>query len=179
MKIVYIVGSLSKDSLNRRLAETLVANAPADVEMVEAKISELPLYNRDFDNDFPQAAREFKETVASADGVILITPEHNRAYSAALHNAIEWTSRPYGDWALAGKPVATIGTSPSGIGTAAAQQSLRASLLFFGTKVMGQPEGYINALTTGIAEGEVHADTQEFLKGWVEAFVNFVQAEQN
>ncbi|WP_353067228.1 NADPH-dependent FMN reductase [Arcanobacterium hippocoleae] len=111
MKIVYLVGSLSKDSLNRQLANVLVQNAPEGVEMVEANIADLPLFNRDLENDFPPAAREFKDLVTSADGVLFITPEYNRSYSAAIHNAIEWTSRPYGEWALAGKPVATIGTS--------------------------------------------------------------------
>lgn len=179
MKIAYIVGSLSKDSLNRRLAQVLVENAPEGVEMVEAKIADLPVFNRDLEHDFPPAAREFKDTVADADGVLFITPEHNRSYSAAIHNAIEWTSRPYGEWALAGKPVATIGTSPSGIGTAVGQQSLRASLLFFGAKIMGQPEGYINALTSGIADGEVNEGSAEFLKSWIKAFADFVATAGN
>ncbi|MBM7825211.1 chromate reductase [Arcanobacterium pluranimalium] len=176
MKIVYIVGSLSEDSINRRLANELRELAPQGVEMVEASIKDLPLYSRDYDSDFPQVARDFKDLLSSADGVILVTPEHNRSFSAPLHNAIEWSSRPYGEWALGGKVIATIGASPSGIGTAAGQQSLRAMLQFFNVKLMGQPEGYINALTTGLAEGEANADAKEFLKSWIEAFVDFVNA---
>lgn len=178
MKIVYIVGSLSAESLNRRLAQVLVENAPENVEMVEAKIADLPLFNRDLEQNFPPAAREFKELVASADGVLFITPEHNRSYSAALHNAIEWTSRPYGEWALADKPVATIGTSTGGIGTAVGQQSLRSSLMFFGCKVMGQPEGYINAEASGIAKGEIAPDSEEFLRSWIHTFADFVAAQK-
>lgn len=177
MKIAYLVGSLSESSLNRALSKALVSVAPEGVELVEVEIKDLPLYNRDFDGNFPQVAADFKAAVAEADGVIFITPEHNRMFSAALHNAIEWTSRPYGEWALAGKPVATIGTSPSGIGTAAGQQPLRAMVQFFGVKLMGQPEGYIDATKSGIeADGTfTNESTKEFLAGWVGAFAQFVE----
>lgn len=181
MKIVYLVGSLAKDSLNRGLSEALVELAPEGVEMVEAEIKDLPLFNRDLENDMPEPAANFKSLVASADAVLLITPEHNRSYSAAIHNAIEWTSRPYGEWALAGKPIAIIGTSPSGIGTAVAQSQLRSSLMFFGSPIMGQPEGYIDATKTGLTEtGSVsNEDSREFLKGWMQTFVDFAKANSN
>lgn len=175
MKIAYIVGSLSERSLNRRLAETLIEVAPEGVEFVEAEIKDLPLYNRDLDGNFPEVATNFKKIVAEADAVLLVTPEHNRSISAALHNAIEWTSRPYGEWALAGKPVATIGTATSGVGTAAAQQHLRSMLLFFGAKVMGQPEGYIDASASGIASGEIAESSREFFGTWISAFVDFAK----
>ncbi|WHU61654.1 NAD(P)H-dependent oxidoreductase [Trueperella pyogenes] len=177
MKIVYLVGSLSKDSINRKLAEALVELAPEGVDMVEAEIKDLPMYNRDLDGNFPEITTEFKSLVASADGVLLITPEHNRTFSAPLHNAIEWTSRPYGQWDLAGKPVATIGTSASGIGTAAAQQHLRSTLLFFSPKMMGQPEAYIDARLTGIVEdGAVTNEaSRKVLADFIAAFVRFVE----
>ncbi|MFP7696623.1 NADPH-dependent FMN reductase [Trueperella sp. LYQ143] len=179
MKIVYIVGSLAQNSLNRTLAETLVELAPHGVEMVEAPIRDLPLFNRDLEQDFPPVAAEFKSLVASADGILFVTPEHNRSYSAAIHNAIEWTSRPYGQWALAGKPVATIGVSPSGIGTAVAQQQLRSSLLFFGTKVMGQPEGYVDGKRAGLVDhGKVTDEAaREVLAQFISSFTQFVQAQ--
>ncbi len=174
MKIAYVVGSLSSESLNRKLAELLAELAPDNVELVEAKIAELPLYNRDYDGNWPAVATEFKEQILQADGVILITPEHNRSFSAALHNALEWLSRPWGQGALGGKPVATIGAAISPLATGAAQQPLRSMLTFFNARVMGQPEGYINALATGLADGEVKPDTREFLANWIVAFADFV-----
>ncbi|MDY5585550.1 MAG: NAD(P)H-dependent oxidoreductase [Arcanobacterium sp.] len=178
MKIVYLVGSLSAESMNRKLAEELVALAPEGVELVEAKIADLPLYNRDFDGNWPAVATEFKQQIIDADGVLLITPEHNRSFSAALHNALEWTSRPYGTAALTGKPVATIGASVSGIGTAAGQQPLRSMMAFFGAKLMGQPEGYINGIETGLMAGEVVPASKEFFAGWIKAFADFVAANK-
>lgn len=179
MKIVYLVGSLAKESLNRGLSKALVKFAPEGVELVEFPIAELPLYNRDFDSDFPQIAKDLKAEIESADGVLLITPEHNRMYSAALSNAIEWSSRPWGSMSLAGKPVAAIGASPSGIGTAAAQQHLRSTLAFFGSKVMGQPEGYIDAIKAGLTPaGDVNEGAQEVLTNWIGAFAQFVEANK-
>ncbi|MCI1674952.1 MAG: NAD(P)H-dependent oxidoreductase [Ancrocorticia sp.] len=176
MKIVYLVGSLSSQSINRGLSKVLVDVAPEGTEMVEFPIGKLPLYNRDYDADYPQIARDFKAELESADGVLLITPEHNRMYSAAMANAIEWSSRPWGHWSLGGKPVAAIGASPSGIGTASAQQHLRSTLLFFGSKVMGQPEGYIDATKAGLTpEGAISDSSKEFLTGWMQAFVKFVE----
>lgn len=177
MKIVYLVGSLSKNSINRKLAEAMVELAPEGVEMVEAEIKDLPIFNRDDEQNFPDVARKFKDLVASADGVLFITPEHNRTFSAPLHNAIEWTSRPYGEWALAGKPVATAGTSPSGIGTAVGQQHLRQSLAFFGTKIMTQPEAYIDGTKTGqLEDGSItNEDSRAVIKDFIGAFVEFVK----
>lgn len=177
MKIAYLVGSLSESSLNRALSKALVSVAPEGVELVEVEIKDLPLYNRDVDASFPQAATDFKAALAEADGVILLTPEHNRMFSAALHNALEWSSRPYGQFSFFAKPVATIGTSPSGIGTAAGQQPLRAMLQHFNARLMGQPEGYINAMTSGIqADGSIESEsTEKFLTSWVASFVDFVK----
>ncbi|MCF2707117.1 NAD(P)H-dependent oxidoreductase [Arcanobacterium haemolyticum] len=179
MKIVYLVGSLAKDSINRGLSKALVANAPEGVELVEFPIADLPVYNRDFDADFPQVAKDLKAAIEGADGIVLVTPEHNRMYSAALHNALEWSSRPWGSMSLAGKPVATIGASPSGIGTAAAQQHLRSTLVFFGSKVMGQPEGYIDAIKAELTpEGSVNDGAKKVLADWVAAFAAFVDANK-
>lgn len=176
MKIVYLVGSLSSESLNRGLSKALADVAPEGIEFVEAPIAQLPLYNRDLDANFPKEALDLKAAIEGADGVVLITPEHNRMYSAALANAIEWSSRPWGSQSLAGKPVAVIGTSPSPLSTGAAQQHLRAMLAFFNVKLMGQPEGYINAISSGLTpDGQVNDESREFLKDWFASFAAFVK----
>ena len=179
MKIVYLVGSLAEQSINRGLSEAVKSVAPEGMELVEVPIGSLPLYNRDLDTNYPQVAKDLKAALEDADGVIMFTPEYNRMYSSALANAIEWSSRPWGSMSLAGKPVAAIGASPSGIGTASAQQHLRSTLAFFGAKVMGQPEAYIDANKAELtSDGTVNEDAAKVLTNWVNAFGSFVEANK-
>lgn len=175
-KIGYIVGSLSKESINRRLAKALARLAPEGVELVDIPIGDLPLYNRDLDADYPPVAREFKAALAEVDGVILVTPEYSRSIPGALKNALDWASRPWGTNSFARKPTAVIGTSGGGIATAAAQQHLKAILLHMDAIVLGQPEGYIQS-TPGLItdDGEVtDTTTAEFLAGYVQAFSDLI-----
>ncbi|GAA1997186.1 NADPH-dependent FMN reductase [Microbacterium ulmi] len=179
-RIGYIVGSLSKASINRRLARALVRLAPADVEFVEIPIGDLPLYNRDFDADYPQVARDFKTALADVDGVVIVTPEYSRSIPGALKNALDWAARPWGQNSFARKPTAVIGTSGGGIATAAAQQHLKAILLHLDAIVLGQPEGYIQS-TPGLItdDGEVtNESTSEFLAGYVKAFSDLIARVQ-
>ena len=179
MKIAYIVGRLASPSLNRALAKALASLAPEGVEFVELPIADLPLYNRDYDGHWPEVATRFKQGILDADGVLLITPEHNRMYSAALANALEWSSRPWGTAALVGKPVAIAGVSPSQLGTALAQSHLRGPLNFFGADLMEQPELYLNATQAGVtADGDVAEESRDYLAGFVEAFVERIRTGQ-
>src|SRR6478752_1424340 len=143
-KVGYLVGSLAKASLNRRLAEALVKLAPPELAMTEIPFKDLPFYSYDLDADFPAAAREFKQALAATDAVLFVTPEYNRSIPGALKNAIDWASRPYGTNSFARKPSAVIGTSPGKIGTAIGQQSLRAVLSFCNARQMTSPEAYIH-----------------------------------
>ena len=175
-KIGYIVGSLSKESINRKLARALARLAPEDVELIDIPIGDLPLYNRDFDADYPAVAREFKDAIAAVDGVIIVTPEYSRSIPGALKNALDWASRPWGTNSFARKPTAVIGTSAGGVATAAAQQHLKAILLHLDAIVLGQPEGYIQS-TPGLItdDGEVtNPGTAEFLAGYVQAFSDLI-----
>ncbi|MDO4887282.1 MAG: NADPH-dependent FMN reductase [Actinomycetaceae bacterium] len=177
MKIAYIVGSLAVESYNRGLAKAIASLAPEGVEFVEIPIADLPVYNRDYDGNWPESATAFKQAVIDADGILLVSPEHNRMYSAAMANAIEWSSRPWGTAALTGKPVAIAGTSPGAMGTALGQSHLRGPLNFFGCKLMAQPEGYFNATTMGITpEGGFNEDAREFLAAYASALVEHVRA---
>jgi len=179
-RIGYIVGSLSSASINRKLAKALARLAPEGVELVEIPIDGLPLYNRDFDADYPPAGRDFKAALADVDGVILVTPEYSRSIPGALKNAIDWASRPWGTNSFARKPTAVIGTSGGGIATAAAQQHLKAILLHLDAIVLGQPEGYIQS-TPGLItdDGEVTDEsTAEFLAGYVKAVSELVGRAQ-
>ena len=108
----YIIGSLSTESINRTLSKALIRLAPENLTLVEIPIRDLPVYNRDFDADYPPAGRALKDAIASVDAVLFVTPEYNRGIPGSLKNAIDWASRPYGTNSLTRKPSAVIGASP-------------------------------------------------------------------
>lgn len=174
--IGYFVGSLSTSSINRLLAKALVQLAPAELNLTEIPIKELPLYNSDFDPDYPPVARAFKEAIAAVDAVMFVTPEYNRSIPGALKNAIDWASRPYGTNAFARKPSAVIGASPGKIGTAIGQQHLRSILGFCNSPQMNAVEAYIQfqpGLITN--EGEVtNEETKNFLRNYMTEFHGFI-----
>lgn len=179
-KIGYIVGSLSSTSINRGLAEALAKLAPGDVEFVEIPIKDLPFYSQDLEADFPPVAREFKRAIADVDGVLIVTPEYSRSIPGVLKNALDWSTRPYGEGSFGGKPVAIIGASGGPISTAAAQQHLRAIFGHLDAVVLGQPEGMIQ-VTPGLitADGEItNAGTREFLTGYLKAFAGLIGRTQ-
>jgi chromate reductase len=172
----YIVGSLSVESINRRLAKALIRLSPTHLRFVEIPIRDLPLYNRDFDTDYPQAGRALKDAIAAVDAVLFVTPEYNRGIPGCLKNAIDWASRPHGTNSFARKPSAMIGASPGKIGTAVGQQSLRSALSFCDAPLMGAPEAYLQ-LTPGLITnvGEVTDEgAEQFLRDFMEAFDVFV-----
>jgi chromate reductase len=176
-RVGYLVGSLARGSINRKLAKALVRLAPPELEMREVGFGELPLYSYDYDADFPPPARAFKEALGSMEAFIFVTPEYNRSIPGGLKNAIDWASRPYGQNSFHRKPSAVIGTSPGMIGTALAQQSLRGVLAFCNSPMMNAIEAYIQfkpGLTTD--DGEVtNEGTEKFLKGWIDEFAGFVE----
>lgn len=175
--IGYIVGSLSSNSINRRLARALENLAPQGTTLVEIPIADLPFYSVDLEADFPQAARDFKDAIARVDGVIIVTPEYSRSIPGVLKNALDWSSRPYGQGSFDGKPTAVIGTSGGGIATAAAQQHLKAILSHFNAPTLGQPEGYVQSIPGLFTDnGEVtNLETAAFLTAYLNAFVALIE----
>ena len=172
----YIVGSLSAESINRTLAKALIRLAPETLVMVEIPIRDLPVYNRDYDADYPPAGRALKEAIASADAVLFVTPEFNRSMPGSLKNAIDWASRPWGSNSFSHKPSAVIGASPGHTGTALGQRHLRGVLSYCDSWQMNAPEAYIQ-FTPGLItdEGEVTNErTARFLRGFMEAFAMFI-----
>ena len=175
-KVGYMIGSLAAGSINRKLAKALVRLAPSELEMSEVSFKDLPLYNYDYDADFPAPATAFKNALASVEAVLFVTPEYNRSIPGGLKNAIDWASRPYGQNSFTRKPSAVIGTSPGAIGTAVAQQNLRSVLSFCNSPQMNAPEAYIQ-FTPGLItdDGEVtNASTADFLRDYIEAFHVFI-----
>jgi chromate reductase len=175
-KVGYLIGSLAKESINRKLAKGLVRLAPPELEMSEIPFKDLPLYNYDYDADYPPTGRALKAAIAAVDAVLFVTPEYNRSVPGGLKNAIDWASRPYGTNSFARKPSAVIGTSPGAIATAVAQQNLRSVLSFCDSPQMNAPEAYIR-FTPGLItdDGEVTNDsTAEFLRNFMREFHIFI-----
>ena len=171
-RVGYIVGSLSQKSINRTLSKALIRLAPSELEFVEIPIKELPVYNHDYDADYPPEGRALKEALAAVDAILFVTPEYNRSIPGALKNAIDWASRPWGDNSFIHKPSAVIGTSPGKLGTAVAQQSLRSVLGYLNSPQMNAPEAYIQYQPDVFTEdGEVlDENTARFLRDFMEEF---------
>ncbi len=176
-KVGYLIGSLATGSINRKLAKALIRLAPESLEFSEIPFRDLPLYSYDYDDDYPEVARAFKNAIKASDAILFVTPEYNRSIPGGLKNAIDWASRPYGTNAFTRKPSAVIGTSPGAIGTAVAQQSLRSVLSFCNSPQMNAPEAYIQ-FTPGLItdEGEVTVgSTEEFLRNYMAEFHIFIE----
>src|SRR5688500_3463694 len=172
----YLVGSLAKGSINRKLAQARVRLAPAWLAPREILFDALPLYSYDNDADYPPVARAFKEAIAAVDAVLFVTPEYNRSIPGGLKNAIDWASRPWGQNSFTRKPTAIIGTSPGKIGTAVAQQHLHSILGFCNSPQLTAIEAYIE-VTPGLVDdnGKVtNAETEKFLRSYLDEFCEFI-----
>lgn len=168
----YLVGSLAKDSINRKLAKALIRLAPESMKFHEIGFGDLPLYSYDYDADYPAQGKAFKAAIKGSDALLIVTPEYNRSIPGALKNAIDWGSRPWGTNSFARKPTAVIGTSPGGIGTAVGQQHLRSILGFLNAPQMNTLEGYIQ-FTPGLItdDGEVTVEgTESFFRNYMSEF---------
>jgi chromate reductase len=178
LQIAVIVGSTRRDSINRRLAAALVKLGQGRFEPVWVHIDDLPLFNQDDEKNPPPQVARFKAEVQAADGLLFVTPEHNRSIPAALKNAIDWATRPGGTNVLSGKPSAVAGTSPGAISAAVAQVHLKNILLTLSGAVLGQPEVYVKFEKDLIdAEGSIaNEGTRKFLAGFVDRLVAFVTA---
>jgi chromate reductase len=175
-RVGYFVGSLAKGSINRKLSQALIKLAPKNLEFTEITFGDLPLYSYDYDADFPQPARTFKDSLDRVDAFLFVTPEYNRSIPGALKNAIDWGSRPWGKNSFTRKPSAVIGTSPGKIGTAVGQQHLRSILSFCNSPQMNSPEAYIQYEKDMFSEeGEVTIDTTaEFLRNYMSELGLFI-----
>ena len=176
-RIAVIVGSLRRDSLNRKLADTVARLAPSEFEFEQCQIGDLPLYNQDDDGSPAPAVSRLKQEIATSQGLLFVTPEYNRSIPGVLKNALDHASRPYGQNAWAGKPAGVLGASVGAIGTAVAQQHLRTILAYLDVPTLGQPEAYVHAKEGYFdAAGDVpSADDRKFLQNWVDAYVAWVR----
>ncbi len=175
-QIAIVVGSLRKDSFNRKLASAIIKLAPAEFSFKPVKIDDLPLYNQDEDARPVESVARLKSEIQAAQGIVFVTPEYNRSIPGVLKNAIDHASRPYGQSVWAGKPAGVMGVSVGAIGTAMAQQHLRNILAYLDAPTLGQPEAFIQA-KDGLfdADGNIGADSRQFLQGWMDRYVAWVE----
>ncbi len=166
MNIIAISGSLRTGSYNTALLRAAQKHAPDGMNISIFDISKLSLYNKDNEVPFPVEAQALKNAVESSDGVIIATPEFNRSISAALKNALDWLSLPWGKNSLVGKNVLVLGASIGQIGTAIAQQHLKTILLFLDAHVIGQPEFYLGMAQQKFDEQGtlIDEETKKYLK---------------
>jgi len=168
-KIAVFVGSLRAESINKRLAQELEKLLPEGVTFEYADLN-VPLYNQDLEANYPAEAQALKTLVESSDGVLFVTPEHNRSFPAALKNAIDWASRPWGTNSFNGKPAAIAGASAS-LATTQAQQQLRNVAIYLNTHLLGQPEMYIDVQRVHDEEGKLSPEAKESYQNFLTAFV--------
>jgi chromate reductase, NAD(P)H dehydrogenase (quinone) len=174
--VAVLVGSLRKDSINRKVANVLAELAPPSLKLDIIEIGQLPLYNQDSDQNPPQVYMDFRARVKAAEAVLFVTPEHNRSVPAALKNAIDVGSRPYGGSAWNGKPAAVISASPSAIGGFGANHHLRQSLVWLNMSAMPQPEAYVGGADKlfDVSGNLINFATRNFLQNFMEAFARWV-----
>ena len=172
-QIALIVGSLRKDSYNRKLANALVKLAPPEFSFKHMQIGDLPLYNQDDDANPAEPVKRLKAEIVASQGLLFITPEYNRSIPGVLKNAIDHASRPYGQSSWAGKPAGIIGISPGAAGTAMAQQHLRNMLAYLDVPTMGQPEAFIQVKDELFdADGGIGPGSRIFLQKWMDRYVD-------
>lgn len=172
-----ILGSTRKNSFSGSIASYVKENIPAGYTAKIFDIGGLPLYNQDFDEEEITEYTAFRKEVSALDALLFITPEHNRSIPAALKNALDVGSRPYGKSVWSGKPGAVISQSPGGIGGFGANHHLRQVLAFLNIPTLAQPEAYIGAFHTLIDENGVisNEDTKKFLDHFIAEYISWVE----
>jgi len=175
-QIAVVVGSLRKESFNRKLATAIAKMAPPDFSFQQVQIGDLPLYNQDDDASPADSVKRLKREITDSQGLLFVTAEYNRSIPGVLKNAIDHASRPYGQSAWAGKPAGVIGVSVGATGTSMAQQHLRNVLSYLGVPALGQPEIFIQAKDGLFDEaGDIGPASKKFLQNWMDQYVAWVK----
>ena len=180
-RVGILIGSLRKQSFNRKMATALIGLAPEALKLEIIEIGQLPHCNADDEQSPPQTIVDFKTRIQSMDGVLFVTPEYNRGVPGFLKNAIDVASRPYGQSAWAGKPTGIVSVSPGALGAFGANHQLRQSFVFLDMPAMQQPEAYIgNAASLFNDKGELVGDsTTAFVTKYLRSFATWVATHKS
>ncbi len=175
--VAVLVGSLRKGSHNKQLARALEKIAGGRAEFRRIRIDGLPLYDQDFDNDYPPVCKRLKDEIKACDAVLFVTPEYNRSVPGVLKNAIDIASRPWGTNSFAGKPGAVTGTSAGAMSTALAQQHLRNICVFLDIPLLQQPEAFVRYKDGLFAEDGSVSDESvaKFLGNFLDRYLEWIK----
>lgn len=179
-KIGLIVGSLRKESFNRKVANILIkmTSEASKHSYNILEIGHLPFYNQDFDEEgSPKSIADFRQEVDSYDAFIFFTPEYNRSIPAVLKNALDVASRPYGQSKWNGKPAAIVSVSIGAIGGFGANHHLRQCFTFLNMPALQQPEMYIGNITKLLDEegGFKEQQTIDLFQSFIKAFEQWIE----
>ncbi len=177
-RVAVLVGSLRKEAFSRRLANALIQLQPDSLRLEILEIGGLALYNQDLETDSPPAAwKEYREKLAACEAVLFVTPEYNRGMPAAIKNAIDVGTRPYGKGAINRKPCAVASSSPGGLGGFGANHQVRQCVVFLDMPMMQMPELYVGHVDKVVdASGKPASDaTRDLFKGFLAAFADWIE----
>jgi chromate reductase, NAD(P)H dehydrogenase (quinone) len=175
-QVAVIVGSNRKESINRRYAKALAKLGAARFDSNFVRIDDLPLFNQDLEANLPPEVVRYKDEIKAADGVLFVTPEHDRSMPTVLNNAVHWGARPFGTSVWPGKPGFITGTTPGALGTALAQAHLRSIMLGLGMTLLGGEAYVTNKPGLFDDNGSIgDENTQKFLQGFVDRLATLVE----
>ena len=176
-KIAILVGSLRKDSINKKVAKSICAFSGDRLNCDIVEIGDLPLYNQDYDADSPASYERFRKEIADADGVLFVSPEYNRGIPGVLKNAIDVGSRPYGQSVFNQKPAAIVTASPGSIGGFGSNHQIRQAAVFLNMPVMQHPEAYLGHVNDDSFDADgclKDGPLKELILGLSKAFADWV-----
>lgn len=175
--VAVIVGSLRRESLNRKMARALAELAPPGMTLSSVDIGDLPLYNEDLEVDPPAQFTRFRAALAPVDAILFVTPEFNRSMPGLLKNAMDVGSRPWGKSIWNGKPAAVISVSPGALGGFGANHHLRQVLVAVNVAAMPHPEAYIGGAGKifDAAGALIDAGVRELATGFMRAFQTWIE----
>lgn len=175
-KVAIIVGSLRKESFNRKVANEMIRLAPEGLALEIVEIKDLTFFSEDLENNPPQSWIDFKNKVADSDAILFVSPEYNRTIPGVLKNAMEIGARPPKENSWKGKPGAVVTVSPGAVGGLGANLTIRNAALSLNIPMMHQPEAFIGQIKDRLMEDgkTVNEKTEKFLKDFLEAFEKWV-----
>jgi len=180
LTILGIAGSLRKKSYNRAALRAAQQLAPEGAKIEIFELEGIPVFNQDEEQNPPDRVRQLKAQIRAADAILLVTPEYNYSIPGVLKNAIDWASRPYGDNAWQGKPVAVMGASVGALGSSRAQYHLRQVFVFLDMLSMNKPEVMIANASQKFDEAGnlVDQDTRKHIRELLESLVSWTRHHQ-
>jgi chromate reductase len=177
LTILGTAGSLRKKSYNRAALRAAQQLAPENVKVEIFELDGIPAFNQDEEQNPPEKVRELKARIRAADAILLVTPEYNYSIPGVLKNAIDWASRPYGDNAWQGKPVAVMGASVGAQGSSRAQYHLRQVFVFLDMLPVNKPEVMISNASQKFDEAGdlIDQETRKHIRGLLESLVSWIR----